>query len=138
MTKATRPLLSKAPPGSVPSAATAPALPAGGPFRRCATCGDPGSGRPIACHRRTVLHWTKPGLDQSQPVSPGRSPRRRNASSTPAETYAALIKTNRGDITGQPFAAKDAPNTVNNFVFLAREGFYDGLTFHRVVKPETL
>jgi peptidylprolyl isomerase len=29
--------------------------------------------------------------------------------------------------------AKDAPNTVNNFVFLAREGFYDGVPFHRII-----
>jgi peptidyl-prolyl cis-trans isomerase B (cyclophilin B) len=32
-----------------------------------------------------------------------------------------------------PAFAKEAPRTVNNFVFLARDGFYDGLTFHRVI-----
>ena len=48
------------------------------------------------------------------------------------KTYIATIDTNKGKITLELFA-KDAPLTVNNFVFLAREGFYDGLTFHRVV-----
>lgn len=49
------------------------------------------------------------------------------------KTYTALIKTNHGDITLQLFA-KQAPLTVNNFVFLAREGFYDNVIFHRIVK----
>lgn len=47
--------------------------------------------------------------------------------------YSALIKTSKGDVTVELFT-NEAPNTVNNFVFLAREGFYDGTTFHRVVK----
>jgi cyclophilin family peptidyl-prolyl cis-trans isomerase len=47
--------------------------------------------------------------------------------------YTATIKTNKGDMTVELFASQ-APKTVNNFVFLAREGFYDGLTFHRVIK----
>ena len=47
--------------------------------------------------------------------------------------YAATIKTNYGDIVVQLFP-KDAPLTVNNFVFLARQGFYDGVKFHRIVK----
>ena len=47
--------------------------------------------------------------------------------------YTATIKTNYGDIEVQLFP-KDAPVTVNNFVFLARQGFYNGVTFHRVVK----
>jgi cyclophilin family peptidyl-prolyl cis-trans isomerase len=46
--------------------------------------------------------------------------------------YAATIKTNYGDIVVQLFP-KDAPLTVNNFVFLSRQGFYDGVKFHRVV-----
>jgi len=50
----------------------------------------------------------------------------------PAKNYTATFKTNAGDIQVQLFAA-DAPKTVNNFVFLAREGFYDGVTFHRVI-----
>jgi cyclophilin family peptidyl-prolyl cis-trans isomerase len=47
--------------------------------------------------------------------------------------YTARIKTGKGDIVVQLHADK-APKTVNNFVFLAREGFYDNTTFHRVIK----
>jgi peptidyl-prolyl cis-trans isomerase B (cyclophilin B) len=50
----------------------------------------------------------------------------------PAKKYQATIKTTKGDIVLDLFAA-DAPKTVNNFVFLARDKFYDGLTFHRVI-----
>jgi len=46
--------------------------------------------------------------------------------------YVATLDTDRGEIELTLNAAK-APKSVNNFVFLAREGFYDGLTFHRVV-----
>ncbi|HEY7023045.1 MAG TPA: peptidylprolyl isomerase [Ktedonobacterales bacterium] len=51
----------------------------------------------------------------------------------PAKSYQAIFHTSRGDFTVDLFA-KDAPKTVNNFVFLARDGFYDGTTFHRVIK----
>ena len=44
----------------------------------------------------------------------------------------AIIKTNRGDMTVE-FFEKDAPNTVANFVKLATSGFYDNLTWHRVI-----
>ena len=47
-------------------------------------------------------------------------------------TYHATIKTNKGDIHLQLNPA-EAPQTVNNFVALARDGFYDGVVFHRVV-----
>jgi peptidyl-prolyl cis-trans isomerase B (cyclophilin B) len=50
----------------------------------------------------------------------------------PDRRYEATINTDRGDIVLDLDPAR-APITVNNFVFLAREGFYDGLTFHRVV-----
>jgi peptidylprolyl isomerase len=46
--------------------------------------------------------------------------------------YFATIKMDIGDIKLELFA-KDAPVTVNNFVFLARDHFYDGVTFHRVI-----
>ena len=48
------------------------------------------------------------------------------------KNYSATIETSRGKIVVDLFA-KDAPKTVNNFVFLAREKFYDGTTFHRVI-----
>jgi len=46
--------------------------------------------------------------------------------------YTATFKTSRGSIVCDLFA-KDSPNTVNNFVFLARDHFYDGTKFHRVI-----
>jgi cyclophilin family peptidyl-prolyl cis-trans isomerase len=49
-----------------------------------------------------------------------------------AKTYAATISTDRGDIEVELYA-DDAPSTVNNFVFLARDGFYDGVIFHRTI-----
>ena len=50
----------------------------------------------------------------------------------PKKNYTATIETNRGTIELQ-LSAQYAPKTVNNFVFLAREGFYDGVSFHRVI-----
>jgi cyclophilin family peptidyl-prolyl cis-trans isomerase len=49
------------------------------------------------------------------------------------KTYIATIKTSQGDIKVQ-LDPKIAPMTVNNFVFLARDHFYDGVIFHRVIK----
>jgi peptidyl-prolyl cis-trans isomerase B (cyclophilin B) len=51
----------------------------------------------------------------------------------PGKNYSATLETSRGTILVDLFA-KDAPKTVNNFVFLAREGFYDGTVFHRVIE----
>jgi peptidyl-prolyl cis-trans isomerase B (cyclophilin B) len=50
----------------------------------------------------------------------------------PSVRYEATISTDRGDIVLALDPAR-APRSVNNFVFLVRDGFYDGLTFHRVV-----
>lgn len=50
----------------------------------------------------------------------------------PNKNYKAILEMEKGKIEVELFA-KDAPRTVNNFVFLAREGFYDGTTFHRVL-----
>jgi cyclophilin family peptidyl-prolyl cis-trans isomerase len=50
----------------------------------------------------------------------------------PGKKYTATFKTARGDIRVDLFAS-EAPVTVNNFVFLAREGFYSDITFHRVI-----
>jgi len=49
-----------------------------------------------------------------------------------SKQYTATIVTEKGDLVIELFAA-DVPVTVNNFVFLASEGFYDGCTFHRVI-----
>ena len=49
-----------------------------------------------------------------------------------SKSYTAIFKTEKGDITVELFADR-APLTVENFVNLARAGFYDGTTFHRVI-----
>ena len=69
----------------------------------------------------------------------GLSPKPKTYSAPPAMTidtskqYSATIETEKGNLVLELFAS-DVPITVNNFVFLARDGFYDGLTFHRVVR----
>jgi cyclophilin family peptidyl-prolyl cis-trans isomerase/tetratricopeptide (TPR) repeat protein len=50
----------------------------------------------------------------------------------PAKNYQATIVTERGNIVLELYANR-VPNTVNNFVYLAQEGFYDNTTFHRVI-----
>ncbi len=50
----------------------------------------------------------------------------------PQKNYTATLHTDLGDITLRLFADK-TPQTVNNFVFLSRQGFYDGVIFHRVI-----
>ena len=50
----------------------------------------------------------------------------------PKKKYSATIKTDKGDIVVKLYADK-TPITVNNFVFLAKEGFYNNTIFHRVI-----
>lgn len=50
----------------------------------------------------------------------------------PAKKYKAHMETDKGTMVIELFADK-TPKTVNNFVFLAREGYYDGVIFHRVI-----
>ena len=47
--------------------------------------------------------------------------------------YVATVNTNQGSVVIELFP-NEAPKTVNNFVFLAREGYYDGVIFHRVIE----
>jgi cyclophilin family peptidyl-prolyl cis-trans isomerase len=48
------------------------------------------------------------------------------------KTYTASLETNKGTIEVE-FFTDDAPNTVNNFVSLAKDGYYDGTPFHRII-----
>ena len=50
----------------------------------------------------------------------------------PAKRYQAIMTTNKGTMTFDLFS-EETPVTVNSFVFLAREGFYDGVIFHRIL-----
>jgi cyclophilin family peptidyl-prolyl cis-trans isomerase len=51
----------------------------------------------------------------------------------PDKEYEAVIRTEKGDMRLRLFA-QESPMTVNNFVFLARQGYYDGTIFHRVIE----
>lgn len=76
-----------------------------------------------------------PTVDASATVSPTAVVKSFSAAEDVIEegkTYTATIKTNKGDIVIDLWADQ-APNTVNSFVFLAQQGFFDGITFHRVI-----
>jgi len=64
----------------------------------------------------TPMHWNTPP----------------QMSIDPHKKYTAVIETEKGDLVLELFA-KDVPVTVNNFVFLSRQGYYDNSTFHRVI-----
>ena len=51
----------------------------------------------------------------------------------PEKSYKATIEMEKGGRIVIELYPEEAPNTVNSFVFLAREGYYDGVTFHRVI-----
>ena len=51
----------------------------------------------------------------------------------PGKTYTATIELEKGDSIEIELFADKVPATVNNFVFLSRQGYYDGVTFHRVI-----
>ncbi|MFC1903551.1 peptidylprolyl isomerase [Chloroflexota bacterium] len=69
---------------------------------------------------------------------PAPAPKPKTYASPPAmvidtsKQYTAIIETEKGNMVLELFA-RDVSVTVNNFVFLAKEGFYDGSTFHRVI-----
>lgn len=74
-------------------------------------------------------------LNTNQPQESSPMPKKQYAKAEQViktgKSYTANIKTSLGDITVE--LAKDMPITVNNFVFLARDKFYDGVIFHRVI-----
>jgi protein-export membrane protein SecD len=81
---------------------------------------------------------TEPAEEEAPSQMPANPADRNEMYSTAPEmqidtgkTYVATISTAKGDIVAQ-LDPNAAPLTVNNFVFLAEQGFYDGLTFHRV------
>lgn len=51
----------------------------------------------------------------------------------PSKRYSALVSTSEGELAID-LLTDEAPNTVNNFIFLARSGYYDGVPFHRIIK----
>jgi peptidyl-prolyl cis-trans isomerase B (cyclophilin B) len=81
----------------------------------------------VACGPQAV----EPGKEES-PMSKKRWSSPPEMQIDPEQIYVATMETDRGTIVLELYP-QHAPKTVNNFVFLAREGFYDGLTFHRVI-----
>lgn len=72
------------------------------------------------------------------PASPAASPKKSwpqppAMQINPDKSYTAEVKTTKGSFTIELFA-KDAPKAVNNFVFLSKEKFYDGIVFHRIIE----
>jgi peptidylprolyl isomerase len=69
--------------------------------------------------------------------NPNSAPKRWNAPPAmqidPAKKYTATVETSLGSFKIE-LLAKESPKTVNNFVFLAKEGFYDWVIFHRIIK----
>lgn len=74
----------------------------------------------------------KTGVNQMQSENPGKYNSPIPMIIDVNKKYVATIKTAKGDIVCELYP-KDAPVTVNNFVSLARKGFYNGVTFHRVI-----
>ena len=83
----------------------------------------PGGETPEGPHGETPSETPKPTSYSSPP----------EMQIDPNKSYTAIIETEKGNLVLELFAA-DVPVTVNNFVFLAREGFYDNTTFHRVIE----
>jgi peptidylprolyl isomerase len=72
-------------------------------------------------------------MSASQPSAPKQWSTQPEMKVDQNKTYTAKIATTMGDMDVQLYA-KEVPLTVNNFVFLAREGFYDNVKFHRIIK----
>jgi peptidyl-prolyl cis-trans isomerase B (cyclophilin B) len=96
------------------------------------------TGRELTIADHANLHGAAVTLQSPEIQARGQQMTAKQYRSPPAmaietdRSYQATIETKRGDIVIDLFPAH-APRTVNNFVFLAREGFYDGVKFHRVI-----
>ena len=92
----------------------------------------------VACGGGTSETPSAGGIDTTT-LAPGASGAHRSGDSVqvadtagPVVTHVATIATDSGEVVIELFG-KDAPKAVNNFVGLAKKGFYDGIAFHRVV-----
>jgi cyclophilin family peptidyl-prolyl cis-trans isomerase len=89
----------------------------------------------VAQNTELSVPSTSPSQNQDLNVNSAKtsSPSSQTQTIDEAEATGAIIKTTKGDIEIE-FYPKDAPNTVANFVKLAKKGFYDDVIFHRVIK----
>ena len=122
-------------------AVLAAALFGGGKDKKTNTAADQSSSTTATTGGESTTTTANPALAavQCNDTKPPDNPNRPTFTSPPpmtidpAKKYTATIDTSCGKITID-LDAKAAPKTVNSFVFLADKKFYDGLTFHRVVK----
>ena len=84
-----------------------------------------------------ITACNKPTGGTTLPTKPSASPQKWN---TPpameidtSKTYFATVDTSLGSFKIKLFAS-ESPQTVNNFVFLSKQGFYNGVIFHRIIK----
>ncbi len=79
--------------------------------------------------------YIEQGYSQAEPLSAERQTRFSKPEQVleKGKDYLAVVETNKGNLVIDLFQ-DDAPETVNNFVFLARNGYYDGIVFHRVLE----
>ena len=90
-------------------------------------CGGEDEGAPPAASSATPAPAQQPQTPAMQWDAPPAM------SIDTAKQYHATLRTSYGDITLELYP-REAPVTVNNFVFLARQGYYDGVAFHRIVR----
>ena len=100
-------------------------------------CTSSGAGSSAASPTSEKPAQPKPAPASSPaPIAGGATPKQWSSppqmAIDPNKQYTATIDTNQGQMKAELFAKK-APNTVNNFVFLARDGFYNGVPFHRII-----
>ena len=87
----------------------------------------------LGADEKTIPVPSKPPVMQQQAIPTMAKPGLPEMSINPKKKYTAVLETTEGDITIDLYADK-APQTVNNFIHLARTDFYDGITFHRIIK----
>ena len=128
------------PPGAEPPAGAATAMPA-----------NAGAAEPTAAPTAAAAATAAPAGDANAPATATPLPTAASSGGgtgpggvmqwrepppriiDPEAAYTAVINTTEGSITVE-LLTEDAPATVNNFVFLAREGFYDNVIFHRAIE----
>ncbi|WP_240419631.1 peptidylprolyl isomerase [Paenibacillus periandrae] len=88
---------------------------------------------------KTTTQGGQPAANTQQPADTAKPAAKKSWTAPPAmtidvkKTYQATIATSKGSFKIDLYA-KDAPITVNNFVFLAKEGFYNDIVFHRIIE----
>ena len=103
----------------------------------------PATDAPTTLAPTTTIAMVAPKDPKECPAVDGSAPQKRDFKAEPPlcidvkKSYVATIETSEGTMTFDLLASR-SPRTVNSFVFLARQKYFDGLNFHRVVKDFVL